>query len=170
MLKLRPPQHTPDDEALYISKRDPAWDFEKIEAEREGLREEESHPLDIWYGGATRYSLEAKITCPAPRRAATIGEYLRPGEEATRFVIRPLGARLRQRVTTMVAGDNPGWVFEAVKAGLVEIRQGEEVIDVTDTEETLNMLDAVDVRLLQDIAVAIHILTYKQGGDVEGKR
>lgn len=35
MLKLKPPTHTIDGLAIYIAAHDPAWDFERIAAERE---------------------------------------------------------------------------------------------------------------------------------------
>ena len=37
MIKLKPPTHTIDGLAVYISATDPAWDFERLTAEREAL-------------------------------------------------------------------------------------------------------------------------------------
>lgn len=192
MLKLRPPQHTIDDESVFISKRDPAWDFERLEEEKTRLGEAAianmplaeqtqqgkakaweaavvKHPVERWYACESRYSLKAKMTVPERLRsgkhlntAATILDYWTDRQIPTQFVIKSLGARTRIKVSGMIATDQGDWIFKVVEDGLVEIRQGAETIDVSDTEATFDMLDAADNRLIQDLAVAIWRITHAE--------
>jgi hypothetical protein len=159
MLKLQPPQNHIDDLAEWIDPRDPAWDNDRVEAEREkladhaeaGLAEDASdedrktarkkacdkHPISVWYTGACAYSHDAPLTVPEALRqdgepaTVTIRDYLTG--TPTCFVLRNLDARSFARAMKTATDKDKDWNMELVRRGLVKIT-GVEGPDGEETE------------------------------------
>src|SRR6187551_274898 len=98
MLK-RPPQHRADSEPVFVAPGDDAWDHARITAERKAMDEagEDSsqHPVWLYWIGATRYDLHARLRWKDG--AATAADWL-DLPKACRFTLRRLPPRLFGRV------------------------------------------------------------------------
>src|SRR5689334_11416959 len=70
----RPPQHRVDAPIMFVHPTDTAWDYPRIKAEQEKMRESGAdplmHPVARYHGGWTRYDLDAQATL--------FGEVVRP--------------------------------------------------------------------------------------------
>jgi hypothetical protein len=185
MLRLSPPAHSIDDVPTWIAGTDPAWDIALIKAHRELLGEKNlaAHPVEIYYSGATRYSLEAKITMPDVLRgpdgpaAVTVEHYLLTGKRPTLFELRQLGARdwaIARRVV-----EEQGFL-EFARRGLVRVRDavGEDgqPSTITPPRNSDGILDAwvddvskADRNLLGALGMAVHNLSQNEVAVAEGK-
>jgi hypothetical protein len=159
LTKPKPPQNSIDDHAEWIYQVDPAWDHERVKAEKATLvdlavkalgKEPENaavdaaaaeaiaaHPVEVWYTGADRYSHMAALTVPEalrteehPDSTAVIGDYLTA--TPTTFVIRPMTANHYREV---VGIDDVLWSVEAARRGLVRI----DGVPQPDSEETVTL-------------------------------
>ena len=85
---MRPPQHSIDATPILVLPEDPAWDLDRIEAELEGVPEDDrqAHPYAQYQRGDTRYDLHARVTWPGGEGSAA--DYL--GDGATRFILQRL--------------------------------------------------------------------------------
>jgi len=115
---MKPPQHRIDAPAVLILRDDPAWDFERVEAELEELGDDSAdHPVTAYFRGATRYDTGA------------VESYLQSDKQPLRINIRRLPvdrlARVQDMFTREVSSDGEVslysvWV-EAVLGGVVSI-------------------------------------------------
>lgn len=187
MLRLTPaapPSHSVDDVPTWICGTDPAWDMAKIKADREKIGDNlAAHPVEIYYSGATRYSLDAKITMPDVLRGhdgpatVTVEHYMLPGKRPTRFEMRALGARdwaIASRDLEAVG------FLEFAKRGLVRVCDvaGEDgkpttIVPPSDADGVADAwLDAVsrsDRHLLGGLGVAVFNLSKNEVAVAEGK-
>lgn len=85
MLK-RPPQHRSDATPIFVHKDDPAWDHERIEAEKAKMDKPEMHPVTRYLGGWGRYDLDARGTVDGQDVSAR--EYLDESKHPTMFRFR----------------------------------------------------------------------------------
>lgn len=184
MLRLTPPAHSVDDVPTWICGTDPAWDFERIKADRAKLGDNiAAHPVEVYYSGSTRYSLEAKITMPEVLRGpdgpalVTVEHYLLPGKRPTRFEMRQLGAR--DWAIASRALEEQG-CLEFAKRGLVRVcdmlgddgkpstvtppRNDDGVLD-----EWLNAVSRSDRHLLGALGIAVLNLSKNEVAGAEGK-
>lgn len=192
-----PPQHSIDDRSHWIAQSDPAWDHDRISAEAGKLadyarktaagksddeiaaavtRAEASHPLALYYSGATRFSLDAPMTIPLPLRLSaaedavtTIRDYLIG--VPTVFDLAPLGARAyREYVATL---RQPGYWIPAIQHGLISIRDPDIELERDQsgriTERQIDRIDRADRSILSHVAAAVLLLSHWQGQRDEGK-
>ncbi len=146
MLRIKPPTHSIDGNAVYISAADPAWDLDKLKAERDAqvaaalaakrddapeadrdaveLTADEvaaaaaRAPVERYYVGKTRYQPSA-ADWSADGSPTTARAYLRSGEKPAEFVLRRLGFRAYQEI---VETENPrARLIEACRLGLRSI-------------------------------------------------
>lgn len=149
MLIIKPPTHTIDGLAVFISSTDPAWDIDRLKAERDAhvaaaLTEKRSaHPerdaafleaLDLHITERAAaiarapveryYAGKTRLQPDAPDWAAdgsptTARAYLKPGERPAEFGLRRLGFRAYQEIGEI---NNPrARLLEACRLGLRSI-------------------------------------------------
>lgn len=90
-----PPQHSITARIEYISKHDPAWDIDRINAELDGLEPDQidEHPATKYFRGETRFDLDAPGTVyllDGTTRQCAMREYLKPGVEPVTWEQRRL--------------------------------------------------------------------------------
>lgn len=199
MLELLPPQHAIGDESVFVMPKDPAWDLDRIQREKQLLIDAalannpnvddkerkkieaeaiKRHPVERWASASTRYSLAAPLRVPEALRVRAeldhtveITEYF-GAQEPTEFVIRELSAREYARFQPRIASADPLWLFDMAKVGLLEIRNPD--IDCERdkhgvAEHVLDALAASDRGLLDVIGAAVSRLTHAPRS-AEGKR
>jgi hypothetical protein len=120
-----PPAHSVDDVPTWIWGQDPAWDVERINAERNKLGPRtDDHPVVKFVNGQTRYSLDAQITIPEAIRepdgpaTAPVTHWLKKGGKPTCFELRSLGGRDWAIADTAIA--TMGF-YEFARRGLVRV-------------------------------------------------
>jgi hypothetical protein len=182
---IAPPAHSVDDIPTWIAGTDPAWNIDLIKAHRELLGEKNiaAHPVEVYYSGSTRFSLDAKITMPEVLRGAdgphtvTVEHYLLPGKRPTLFEMAQLGARdwaIARRVV-----EEQGFL-EFARRGLVRVRDavGEDGKPATITpprnsdgilDEWLDDVSKADRNLLGALGMAVHNLSQNEVAVAEGK-
>jgi hypothetical protein len=185
MLRLTrtPPAHGIDDKPMWIAGDDPAWDVERIEAERAKLgKNVDAHPVNVYYSGKTRFSLDAKISLPralciddAPM-VCTIESYFKPGAAPTLFELRALGSR--DEAIARVALNAAGF-YEYARRGLgavtgVEDDKGRpQTLDLPrDRDGSVSEKwfdDLADRSLIAAIGWAVYTLTQNEVVVDEGK-
>jgi hypothetical protein len=187
MLRLptnTPPAHSVDDVPTYIAGDDPAWNMPLVKADREKLGENlAAHPVEVYYSGATRYSLEAKITMPEVLRspdgpdAVTVEHYMLPGKRPTRFEMRVVGARDWALASRAI--DQQGFL-EFARRGLVRVcdaeGEGGNPATVTPPRNEDGVLDSWldpvsqgNRGLLGGLGLAVYMLSKNEVAVVEGK-
>ena len=149
MIKLKPPTHSIDGLAVFISATDPAWDIDRLKAERDAhfaaaLTEKRSaHPerdaafleaLDLHiteHAAAIArapveryYAGKTRLQPDAPDWAAdgsptTARAYLKPGEKPAEFGVRRLGFRAYQEIAEI--DNSRARLIEACRLGLRSI-------------------------------------------------
>jgi hypothetical protein len=91
-MALRPPQHRIDAPILYVHPSDDAWDKPRFESEKEQMRaaglDPRDHPLELYFGGFTRYDLSAKATVAG--EVVTLRSYLDDAKHPTIWKLRRL--------------------------------------------------------------------------------
>ena len=179
MLNLNPPQHAPDDPPTWISPSDTAWDTERIKAEKATLGEEaaDQHPVEIYYSGATRFSLKAEIVAPEQIGGPVkITDYIIG--KPTRFEIRRLDARGSRRMSGLIIKEQKTdiatgeWQFVAIKRGVVAVRNPDmELKRDDDGHLGQGFVDMLDQQggLVLSLASAISSLTFRATEAAEGK-
>lgn len=143
MIRLLPPTHTVDGQAVLISQRDPAWDVDRVRAEREGrvaaaladkragLPEAEREaavltpaemmaaimrsPIERYFAGYTRFQVNASDWDVAGQ-PCTVLDFLKAGAKPTKFGLR----RLKHRAYLEVKEYAPTVASRPATAMLVE--------------------------------------------------
>jgi len=137
MALKRPPNHRVNATPVLIINDDPAWDQERIAkdvaeatAENERRKEDEEtpgdadqidigeHPYFRYQRGETRFDLDAQT--PWRGTPLSASDYLLPGEEATRFVLRRLRWNDYHRVLSLAGQGNEAKLC-ACRIGLVRV-------------------------------------------------
>jgi hypothetical protein len=85
-----PPSHRVDAPIVYVHPKDPAWDNDRIEAERATMPDPSMHPVTRYQEGWGRYDLSAEYTVQGQSRCAL--EYLDESKQPTRWKLRRLTA------------------------------------------------------------------------------
>jgi len=172
-LRITPPPYSVDDKPQWVHRSDPAWDLERFEREREILGEREGlHPLLVYYSGATRFSLTAKITVPAEIRgdgpvSAAPTDWLTG--DPTIFEIKSVSALDWSIANTTIEKLD----YELVRRGLVAV----ENIDVELTRDRAGLVSAewldtvsrADRGIIESLGAAIYRLSSSERTSVEGK-
>lgn len=176
MIKLKPPTHTVDGLAVFISVSDPAWDIERIVAEREAqvaraladghitteltpaerARAVALSPVERYFAGVTRFQPSAPDWA-ADGSPTTARAYLRAGEKPAEFGLRRLGFRAHQEVAEI---ENPrGRLLEACRLGLRSIVADGYTWKATGAEsagdDQLEVLHAASPALVTEIGAAV---------------
>lgn len=179
MALKRPPQHRADAPPLFIYQGDDAWDWERINRERDELEKSGAkggHPVDHYLGGATRYDIDA----PATIGGATVSarSYLREGAKPTVFELRRVSG-LERTKAAVAFGDSQARqdaLWRLAKIGLVKVTEGFDgepwdleggVVPMTDHD--LQQLYEVDPLLVQAVGFAV-FHTSAPLSEAEGKR
>ncbi len=198
MLKLKPPTHTIDGLAVFISSTDPAWDLPRIEAERAAfvrvaedaaqaevtdgrrvhpLTKAESEaaaaraPVERYYAGLTRFQLDAPDWA-ADGSPTTARAFLKPGEKPAEFGLRRLGHRAYQEV---VETEHPrARLVEACRLGLRSIKADGYSWRAKDDEpagdEQLEALHGASPALVTEIGGAVLALSRPLDPEAETPR
>lgn len=199
MIKLKPPTHTIDGLAVYISATDPAWDFERLTAERDaqvaraladkqatvagpdGVTAELTRtehaaavaraPVERYYEGKTRYQPSAPDWA-ADGKPTTARAFLKPGEKPAEFGLRRLGFRAYQEI---VETENPrARLVEAARLGLRSIKADgyswRAVGDEPAGDEQIEALHEASPALVTEIGGAVLLLSRSLDPEAEGPR
>lgn len=184
MIKLKPPTHAIDGLAVFISSHDPAWDFERIAAERVARVDaaaartpaENSHavalsPVERYYAGKTRYQPDAP-DWGADGKPTTARAYLRDGEKPAEFGLRRLGFRAFQEVAAL---DEPrARLVEACRLGLRSItadgHRWRAAGDGPAPDEQIEVLHAARPDLVTEIGAAVILLSRALDSEAETPR
>ena len=189
MIKLKPPTHAIDGLAVFISSHDPAWDFERIAAERQArieqvagpfVREERSvevaravalSPVERYYAGKTRYQPDAP-EWGADGKPTTARAYLRDGERPAEFGLRRLGFRAFQEVAAL---DEPrARLVEACRLGLRSItadgHRWRATGDGPAPDEQIEVLHTARPDLVTEIGAAVILLSRALDSEAETPR
>jgi len=181
MLKIKPPANDANAPAKWIPNTDPAWDKDRIRAEKVKLGDREAeHPVVVYYSGATHYDLDAQITIPEPIRSpdgpasATVGAWLTG--DPTIFTLKSLGAMDWEIAT----GDSEKIWFELCRRGIQDVCNIDGVDgapvehlprdrDGKTSEAWLDALSRSDRNLIPELGLAIYRQSLYQGASAEGK-
>ena len=189
MIKLKPPTHAIDGLAVFISSHDPAWDFERIAAERQariehakadgqdGLTAAETaaavalSPVERYYAGKTRYQPDAP-DWSADGKPTTARAYLRDGERPAEFGLRRLGFRAFQEMTAL---DEPrARLVEACRLGLRSItadgHRWRATGDGPAPDEQIEVLHTARPDLVTEIGAAVIRLSRALDSEAETPR
>lgn len=190
MIKLKPPTHAIDGIAVFISSHDPAWDFERIAAEREAQIERavaDGHidgdaapgiaravalsPVERYYAGKTRYQPDAP-DWGADGKPTTVRAFLRDGERPAEFGLRRLGFRAFQEVAAL---DEPrARLVEACRLGLRSItadgHRWRAAGDGPAPDEQIEVLHAARPNLVTEIGAAVLLLSRALDSEAETPR
>lgn len=199
MLKIKPPTHAIDGLAVFISATDPAWDFERLAAERDAqvaraLAERRDAapeverdaveltptertaavaraPVERYYAGATRYQPGAPDWA-ADGSPSTARAFLRAGEKPAEFGLRRLGFRAFQEI---VETENPrARLIEACRLGLRSIKADGYTWKATGDEpagdEQLEALHGASPALVTEIGGAVMLLSRPLDHEAETPR
>ena len=146
MIKLKPPTHSIDGLAVFISATDPAWDIDRLKAERDAhvavaLAEKRDAapeadrdaveltvaetraaiaraPLERYFAGKSRLQPDAPDWA-ADGSPITARAYLRTGEKPAEFGVRRLGFRAYQEIAEI--DNSRARLIEACRLGLRSI-------------------------------------------------
>lgn len=195
MLKIKPPTHAIDGLAVFISATDPAWDFERLAAERDAqvaraLAEKQTVmdlPLDLtraetqaaiarapverYYAGKSRFQLDAPDWA-ADGSPSTARAYLKAGEKPAEFGLRRLGFQAFQEI--METEHPRARLIGACRAGLRSIKAdgynwraaGDEPAD----DEQLEALHGASPALVTEIGSAVMLLSRPLDHEAETPR
>ena len=169
---FRPPQHDITAKAVFIVEADDAWDKARIENEREVRdpegKEKETHPVDRYAAGETRYDLDAEMSYGG--EMVTARSYITG--RATRFVLRRLSrAHYREIRGDILGGRAARAYLNACRYGLDDV----SVVGVHDgerfelerapgsplTEKDLDALHDLDPNLIDEIGMAVWLFSRK---------
>lgn len=96
-MALKLPTHSIDAEMVYISRKDKAWDTDRIEAESEALPDGlKSHPIWVWLDGEYRFDLSADI--PLGESTVAAEDYLEGEPSIGVFTFRRIPLKERGRL------------------------------------------------------------------------
>lgn len=184
MLKIKPPTHSIDGNAVFVSLLDPAWDLDRLEGERKAqvaaalaakrddapeadrdaveLTDEETWaararaPALRYYAGKTRFQLDAP-DWGADGKPTTARAFLKPKEKPAEFGLRRLGFRAYQEIDIVA---NPrARLIEACRLGLQSIKAEGYSWRAKDDEpagdEQLEALHEVNPNLVTEIGEAV---------------
>lgn len=136
---LRPPTHRADAPIVFIHPHDDAWDHERIDRD---LKDAVDHPMQLYFGGHTRYDLTAEVI-----------SYLKSGARPTKFFLRRLHwdewLKCKAMWERSVMARDPRAVdayVEACRLGLTKIEDGPELHDSTGS------VSYRDMQRLQDLS------------------
>lgn len=127
----QPPEHAADATPLFIAEFDDAVDHDRIERETKALDKGAEHCTLQYYGGHTRYDIDAPLTVGG--LTTTMRDYLREGATPTVFELRRVTGRLRQQAMTVLrrdltegkdGRDRVGMLFELCKHGVASVKEG----------------------------------------------
>lgn len=195
MLKIKPPTHAIDGLAVFISATDPAWDFERLAAERDAqvaraLAEKQTVmdlPLDLtraetqaaiarapverYFAGKSRFQLDAPDWA-ADGSPSTARAYLKAGEKPAEFGLRRLGFRAFQEVVEI---ENPrARLIEACRLGLRSIKADgytwKAPGDEPAGDEQLEALHGASPALVTEIGSAVMLLSRPLDHEAETPR
>lgn len=140
---LKVPHHRADAPIVFIHPQDDAWDHDKVAAD---LKDAEDHPLQLYWGGHTRYDLTPAVQA-----------YLKPDSKPTKFFLRRLKwdewlecKSAWERAILQRDGRPVAAYTEACRLGLQKIENGFEIGD----REVSGRLSYRDMQKLQDMSVA----------------
>lgn len=191
MIKIKPPTHTVDGLAVYVSLRDPAWDLPLLEVEREAqiaralkdghiaadlppadrARAIALAPVERYYAGKTRFQLDA-ADWGAHGAPITARDFLKPGETPALFGLRRLGFRAYQALTEIA--DSRARLVEACRLGLRSITadgyKWNATGDAPAGDEQLEALHAADPALVPEIGAAVFVLSRPLDAEAETPR
>ena len=199
MIKLKPPTHAIDGIAVFISSHDPAWDFERITAERvvrvdaalaakqaavvgadaitatltpaETAAAVALSPVERYYAGKTRYQPDAP-DWSADGKPTTARAYLRDVERPAEFGLRRLGFRAFQEVAAL---DEPrARLVEACRLGLRSItadgHRWRATGDGPAPDEQIEVLHTARPDLVTEIGAAVILLSRALDSEAETPR
>ena len=137
---------------------------------------EDRHPVERYLAGATRFDPAALDQ--GPRGQVRIFEYLKPGAEPTKFVLRRVSHETRMRLDPLVEGDRArrwaGWV----RAGVERITCGADVLWEATADERVLPDAWLDMLACADGGAAMNLINLAGAcakysaplTDAEGKR
>lgn len=199
MIKLKPPTHSIDGLAVFISATDPAWDIDRLKAERDAhvavaLAEKRDAapeadrdaveltvaetraaiaraPLERYYAGKTRFQLDAPDWA-ADGSPTTARNYLKAGEKPAEFGLRRLSFRAYQEIAEL---ENPrARLVEACRLGLRSITadgyRWRATGDGPAGDEQIEALHEANPALVTEIGGAVLLLSRPLDPEAEGPR
>lgn len=188
MIKLKPPTHSIDGLAVFISATDPAWDIDRLKAERDAhvaaalaekrdaapeadrdaveLTGEETRaaiaraPLERYFAGKSRLQPDAPDWA-ADGSPITARAYLKPGEKPAEFGLRRLGFRAYQEIAEI--DNSRARLIEACRLGLRSITadgyKWKATGDEPASDEQLETLHEASPNLVLEIGGAVLLLS-----------
>lgn len=199
MIKLKPPTHSIDGLAVFISATDPAWDIDRLKAERDAhvavaLAEKRDAapeadrdaveltvaemqaaiaraPVERYYAGKTRFQLDAPDWA-ADGSPTTARNYLKAGEKPAEFGLRRLSFRAYQEIAEL---ENPrARLVEACRLGLRSITadgyRWRATGDGPAGDEQIEALHEANPALVTEIGGAVLLLSRPLDPEAEGPR
>lgn len=165
---LRPPQNRSDAPIIFVHEDDPAWDLARVKEEQAALGDHaKNHPVAQYFGGWTRYDLDAKGTL-ADGRVVTAREYLDEAQQPTMWKLRRLTWDQWYEVHPVVekawrSGERPfaGYI-KACLYGLERVDNGPTFdmpagrMSTADLAKLHEMSQANDIDLAYDIGEAVY--------------
>lgn len=138
---LRPPQHRADAPIVFIHPSDDAWDHDRVKVD---LADAVDHPLQLYWGGHTRYDLTPDVMA-----------YLKPDGKPTKFYLRRLKwdewleckASWERAILNRESRPTSAYTH-ACRIGLVKIENGFEVSD----RDASGAVSYRDMQKLQDLS------------------
>lgn len=121
---MQPPTHEIDAHPQYVDITDPAWDWDRVKAEKAKMKEAgqdaDDHPVLRYLYGKTRYSLDAASPVLGEDRPARA--YFKGGVEPTIWIPRRIGRRAyRANETLLAQGDEKRAAEEACRYGVESV-------------------------------------------------
>lgn len=165
MALTRPPQHRLDSNMVYVHPSDDAWNTQLINDELAKMDDPSKHPMSRYFGGFTRYDLQAeahvgdKLTSPA--------EYLDLSKHPCVWHLKRLSYSDWNEVFAMwqrsLSRDEPPLkAYElACRLGVKKVENGPELAGPPGqlTERDMATLDAYrlefGINLIRDIGLAV---------------
>ena len=198
MLIIKPPTHTIDGLATFISSTDPAWDLARVEAERAAFvrvvvdaaqakvtvasndppitKAERAAaiaraPVERYYAGRTRFQPDAPDWA-ADGAPTTARNYLKAGEKPAEFGLRRLSFRAYQEIAEL---ENPrARLVEACRLGLRSITadgyRWRATGDGPAGDEQIEALHEANPALVTEIGGAVLLLSRPLDPEAEGPR
>lgn len=108
MARKRPPQHRADTPGIYIPKSDSSFDVDRFEKEIARMKTDgldiNTHPIEVYYSGRTRYDLDATEVLFGGSVCAR--DYFDGSKEPERWTLRRLSWDQWHKVAALVTGGN----------------------------------------------------------------
>lgn len=122
-MALKPPRHSVDAPVVFIQDDDPAWDIDRIEREKDEMRQAgedpERHPVDVYFSGENRFDLHAPQRVLGADRCPA--DYLDESKAPIRFKIKRLSFDQFYEIQGLVSREDPQAWPRACQYGLQAI-------------------------------------------------